>query len=210
MQPYDNFKYYFPPRPEIKSPQSGLPTYERMGFWATPKLNGSCAILFLGTDKLRFMNRHQNTFSRELIPKEDLAALHRGSGPMVLCGEYMNKSKKDANGKTFNGCLVLFDILVHKGQYLTGTTYEERQELLESLFPSSNYDKWIDQVSKNVYKVKNFKSNFVALYNEIVEIDMYEGWVLKKPTALLEMGLRPLNNNGWQIKIRKATKNYSY
>lgn len=216
MQPYDNFRYYFPPRPEVKSPQSGLSTYERMGFWGSPKLNGSCSMLYtnssLYTDSahMKFMGRHQDTFAREIIPREDLAALHKGSGWQILVGEYMNKSKKDANGKTFNGCLVLFDILVHKGQYLTGTTYEERQELLEFLFPSSNYDKWIDQVSKNVYKVKNFKSNFVALYNEIVEIDMYEGWVLKKPTALLEMGLRPLNNTGWQIKIRKSTKNYSY
>lgn len=216
MQPYNDFRYYFPPRPEVKSPTSGLATYERMGFIGQPKLNGSCSELFtnssLHTDSshMRFMGRHQETFARELIPREDLAALHKGQGWQVLVGEYMNKSKKDGNGKTFNGCLVLFDILVHKGQYLTGTNFLERQELLDTLFPTSPYDKWIDQVSKNVYRVKNFKSNFVILYNEIVQIDMYEGWVLKRPSGILEAGLRPGNNTGWQLKIRKPTKNYSY
>lgn len=216
MQPYNNFRYYFPPRPEIKSPQNRLPIYEKMGFWGSPKLNGSCSMLYtnssLYTDSahMKFMGRHQNTFAHEIIPKEDLVALHKSSGWQVLVGEYMNKSKKDANGKIFNGYLVLFDILVYNSKYLTGTTYQERQELLETLFPSFKYDKWIDQVSKNVYKVKNFKSGFVALYNEIIEIDMYEGLVFKRPQGILEMGLREINNTGWQVKIRKPTKNYTY
>lgn len=29
---YNSFRYYYPPRPEVKSPPSGLDTYERMGF----------------------------------------------------------------------------------------------------------------------------------------------------------------------------------
>lgn len=210
MQSYSDMRYIFPPRPEIKTPVSGLPTYERMGFIGQPKLNGSCAELYLGMDRMKFMNRHQASFARNLIPEEDLLRLHRGSGPMVLCGEYMNKSKRDGNGQLFNGCLVLFDILVYNGQYLTGTSFLERLALLDSLFPTTPYDKWIDQVSKNVYRVKSFESGFSELYKEIVQIDMYEGWVLKKPGGILEAGFRPANNMGWQLKARKPTKNYSY
>lgn len=47
MVPYNSYRYLYPPRPEIKSPQSGLKTYERMGFIAQPKLNGSCSLTFL-------------------------------------------------------------------------------------------------------------------------------------------------------------------
>jgi ATP-dependent DNA ligase len=129
---------------------------------------------------------------------------------MVVTGEYMNKSKKDGNGKTFDGCLVLFDILVHKGQYLTGTSFLERAELLDSLFPGVEHDGYIYKVSENIYRVKNFTTNLKAVYDEISRIDMYEGLVCKKPTGILEDGLRAANNVGWQIKARKETKNYTY
>lgn len=197
---YDSFRYYFPPRPIIKSLVSGLDTYERMGFIGQPKLNGSCAMLYTGLTEMRFMNRHNENFSRNLIPNEDLLKLHRGSGPMILCGD----------GKIFNGCFVLFDILVHKGIYLTGTTFLQRQELLETLFPGNSYDSYLFEVSKNVYRVKNFTSGFKTIYNKIITIDIYEGFVCKKGTGILEAGYRPNNNQEWQVKIRKSTKNYSY
>ena len=210
MEAYTNYRYLYPPRPEIKSPQSGLKTYERMGFIAQPKLNGSCSLLFTDSLSHKLMNRHQESFARELIPKEDLMRLHRGSGYQVLVGEYMNKSKKDSKGKLFNGCIVLFDILVHNGQYLTGTTFEERQELLASLYPGNSYDDYLYSVSDNVYRVKNFKADFESNYKAITKTDMYEGFVLKRPSGILEYGFRPANNTGWQLKIRKPTKNYSF
>lgn len=210
-QPYSSYRYFFPPRPEVKSPQSGLTTYERMGFVGQPKLNGSCAELYTnGSTDIKLMNRHQESFVRQLIPPQDLLALHKSNGYQVLVGEYMNKSKKDGKGNLFNGCLVLFDILVHNGQYLTGTKFMERQELMASLFPGNDYDNYLTQVSNNVFKVKNFKTGFVPLYNEIVKIDMYEGLVLKRPDGILEAGFRPANNTGWMVKIRKETKNYTY
>jgi hypothetical protein len=39
---------------------------------------------------------------------------------------------------------------------------------------------------------------------------MYEGLVMKRPTGTLETGMREANNTGWQVKVRKATKNYEY
>lgn len=209
MITYENFRYYYPPRPSIKSPSSGLDTYERMGFIGQPKLNGSCSVLFLNGSDTRLMNRHGGSFSRNLIPTEDLQRLHRGSGYTMLCGEYMNKSKKDSRGRLFNGCIVLFDIMVHKGQYLTGTSFLERQILMDQLFPGKDYDDYLYEVSNNVYRVKNFTKNFKSTYNEIIKVDMYEGLVCKKPQGILEAGYRPNNNQGWMVKIRKSTKNYT-
>jgi hypothetical protein len=48
------------------------------------------------------------------------------------------------------------------------------------------------------------------LYNDLVEIDMIEGLVLKRKSARLEAGTSELNNVKSQIKCRKATKNYRY
>jgi hypothetical protein len=210
FRPYNDFRYIYPPRPEIKTPPKAIPIYERMGFWGTPKLNGSNGMSFIKPGTTKVMGRHNDSFSRQIVPHEDFQRLHRGSGWMVLNGEYMNKSKRDGNGVIFNANFVIFDILVYNGKYLIGSTYEERQELLDSLYNLSPFDPWIDKVSNNIYRVKNFKSGFLDKYDEIIQIDMYEGWVLKKPKGKLETGFRYGNNTGWQLKARKSTKNYSY
>lgn len=207
---YDRFRPLFPPRPEIKTPPSSIDTYERMGFWGQPKMNGSCAVLYTNGTEMKFMNRHLEPFARNIIPIEDLMRLHKGVGYQVLVGEYLNKSKKDAHGRTFNGCLVIFDIIVSKGQYLTGSTMESRQELLDNLFHCETYNKYLDKVSNNIYRVKNFRTNLKELFYEVTKIDVFEGWVLKNPKGILETGYRPLNNAGWQLKTRKACKLYSY
>lgn len=210
-----SFKYIYPPRAETKSPPSGLKTYERMGFIAQPKLNGSCGVLFLdGLGTARLMGRHNNDFARVTIDKGDLKSLHRGAGYMVLVGEYMNKSQKDGNKKPFNDVFVIFDIIVYNGKQLIGTTFLERQELIETLYPSYGYDKhfddYIQYVSPSVYRVNNFTTGFDSLFGKIVSTQMYEGFVLKRPDGKLENGLREANNTGWQLKIRKPTKNYKY
>lgn len=210
MKDYDSMKYIYPPRPSTVAPPSGLKTYERMGFVAQPKMNGSCAVLFLDGTTARSMGRHNNTFAREIISKENLKTLHRGAGWMVVVGEYMNKSQKNSKGKPFTG-FVVFDILVHNGKHLLGTTFLERQKLLDTLFPLGNsYDDYIDEVGTSAYRVKNIASNFVESWNRITRTQMYEGFVLKRPDGILENGFREANNTGWQLKIRKPTKNYKY
>jgi hypothetical protein len=209
--PFDKFRYIYPPRPETKAPPSGLKTYEQMGFIGQPKLNGSYGETYTDGSSLRFMGRHDNTFSSQLIKSEHLKSLHRGRGWTVLCGEYMNKSKKDGKGRTFNAVYVIFDIIVYNGQHLVGTTFLERQELLEELYPYKEpFDEFISLVSPSVYRVHNFESEFDNLYKKMIKVDMYEGFVLKRPTGILENGVRMGNNQGWQLKIRKATANYSY
>jgi len=208
---YLEYKYIYPPRPETKSPSSGLKTFEKMGFIAQAKLNGSCAILFTDGSAVRLMGRHADTFSRELIPDSHLAKLHRNSGWTVLVGEYMNKSQRDGKGKLFNATFVIHDILVHESLYLLGKTLAERQQLLDTLYPeTAPFDKFIHQVGDSTYRIKNHTQDLDALWKEVTKVEMYEGFVLKRPDAPLDQGFRPNNNSGWQLKIRKPTKNYSY
>lgn len=211
MRDYNDFRYIYPPRPETKSPPSGLATYERMGYIAQPKLNGSCAVVFVGDKGTKMMGRHNNTFARELIDKGHLQNLQRGAGYTVIVGEYMNKSQKDGKRKLFNGCFVIFDILVHNGKHLVNSSFEERQDLLDKLYGDGEaYDEYVNYISPSVFRVRNFSSNFVTLFNKITSVEMYEGFVLKRPNGKLENGTREANNTGWQLKIRKPTKNYKY
>lgn len=183
-----------------------------MEFIAQPKLNGSCGVLFLdGMGTARLMGRHNNDFTRVIIPKEHLQALHRGAGWMVLVGEYMNKSQKDSKNKLFNATFVIFDIIVYNGRHLIGSTFQERQDILDTIYPNREaFDEYISYISPSTYRVNNFLSGFDSLFKNIINTQMYEGFVLKRPSGILENGLREANNTGWQLKIRKPNKNYSY
>jgi ATP-dependent DNA ligase len=144
------------------------------------------------------------------MSNNEFLSLYRGNGWFVLNGEYMNKSKINQKGNVFNQKLVIFDVLVYNGVQTIGMTFDERIELLNKLFVSTEYDGYINKISENVYIVKSFYQNFKNTYEKIVQIDMYEGWVLKKKGSKLKNGLSEKNNTDTQMKFRKPTKNYSY
>jgi ATP-dependent DNA ligase len=206
---YSEFKYIYPPRPALKAPRTTISKFEELGFIAQPKLNGSCGVLFTDGQKVIFMNRHKSPFSKYSIPQEELRNLHRGEGWMVLVGEHMNKGQKDGKKKLFNGKFVIFDILVYNGNHLVGTTFSERQELLNSLYETQPFDPWISQISNSVYRANNVE-NPEQNWSPLTETGMYEGYVFKKKDGKLDYGFNSGNNSGWQVKIRKPTKNYSY
>lgn len=215
---YESFQYLFPPRPQHKISLKTIATYDNGQYFAQPKLNGSNGMLFIDpSGKWTLWNRHNEKMTL-YNDKIQFGKLHRGNGWMVLNGEYMNKSKKDANGKTFNHKFIIFDILVYEGEILVGKTYEQRAELLEKLYPCQQfrisdtgveYDPYLCQTDvEDIYKAPNFMGGFADIYNKIVSIDMYEGLVIKRRTAPLEPLFREGNNSGYMVKIRKETKNY--
>lgn len=208
---YSSFVYIYPPRPERVAPPSFISKVKDT-HWGQPKLNGSYGIFATNGKEWHFMNRSKETFKNKLlITKEELLGLHRGKGWIYLCGEYMNKSQKGVDRKVFNGKFVIFDILVFENQWLTGTTFQSRQELLDMLYGTTKYDFWIEKITDNCFRALNFKGELLeAAWKKLVTVDMYEGMVFKRPEAELELSVKSVNNAGWQFKVRKPTKNYSY
>lgn len=210
MIPYNKYRYIYPPRPEINLPSSELVKYDN-GLWVgQPKLNGSNITIFTNGTELYICNRHNGPLSNVKMTDQEFLSLHRGKSWFVLNGEYMNKAKINSKNEAFNHKLVIFDVLVYNGVQTIGMSFDERIKLLNNLFKSSEYDGYINKISNNVYIVKSFYENFDTIYQKIVQIDMYEGWVLKKRTSKLKNGLSEKNNTDSQMKFRKPTKNYSY
>ena len=120
----------------------------------------------------------------------------------------------------FNHKFIIWDILVWKGQYLIGQTFEQRLVLLHALFGTSRAfvtGKGITMFEHlhatgvdDVLMAPSYENYFKALYDEIVHTDLYEGLILKKAAAKLELGYREKNNSSWQVKARKPTKNYQF
>lgn len=209
---YTKYTYLYPPRPKNAINPEELDFWDNGTLIGQPKLNGSNSSIYTNGEEFIVMNRHKQRLTNFKITKEELSEIYRGDGEwMILNCEYMNKSKSDENGKVFNHKLVIFDILAYNGEYLLGSTFSERVELLDRIYGRKESEKdYLYSISSNVYRVKSYDSGFKNLFDNLTPIDMLEGLVMKRSNAKLEAGLTESNNIRSQIKCRKATKNYKY
>jgi len=212
MPKYINYRYLYPPRPKNAISPNDLTFWDNNSLLAQPKLNGSNCLIFTNGVKVIVMNRHNQRLTNFRLTDEEVKSLYRGNGGwMILNGEYLNKNKMDETGQPFNHKFVIFDILCFDGDYLVGKTFEERVQLLDTLYDQRNCEKeYLFGISENVYRVKSYLSGFNDLYNKLTPIDMIEGLVMKRKNARLEIGSSEMNNVKSQIKCRKSTKNYKY
>lgn len=218
---YDKYLYLFPPRPEQTTKHTQLHRYDNGEYVAQPKYNGDCCDIFMNETTLIVMNRHNGVITTD-YRNIDFRAMYNGIGGkgwVVLCGEFLNKNKKGEDGNPFNIKFVIWDILVYNNKYFIGSITDERLLFLEHLFPCTKMSVGDDGMLsykhicctkyKNIYKSPCYYDNFEALYNDIVNTDLYEGLVIKRRKGVLSYGLSEKNNNTWQIKCRKPTKNYT-
>ena len=216
---YEKYRYLYPPRPIQTTHFTELSKYDNGKYIIQPKYNGTCCVVFISKDSVKVMTRH-NTPITTSYSHIDFQGLHSGEGWMVLCGEFLNKNKQGEDGKPFNLKFIIWDILVYNSEYLIGSTIVQRLELLEKLFPCIRMMVEKDKMKTlahvcftkydNVYKAPTYIGDFEPLYQEIVDTDLYEGLVMKRKDAKLTFGFNEKNNNEWQIKCRKPTKNYDF
>lgn len=207
---YDEYKYLYPPRPELKITPDSISTYDNRRFLAQPKLNGSCCELFVKRNDVIQKGRHNNTLTRFNIENNEMLRVFGSNKWNVIVGEYMNKSKRDEHGSLFNDKFVIFDQLVFDGEYVLGTTYKYRVDVMSEMYEPIDETDYLYKISDNIYMVKSFYTDFRILWNNIVKTDMYEGLVMKSLNGKLVPGYREKNNNMTQVKVRKSTKNYEY
>ncbi len=210
---YNTYQYIYPPRPEQKLPARHLPMFDNGTYIAEPKLDGDCAVVFTNGLQTEIRKRGGEKFSKPIPELEATAeSLHKGQGWMVVVGEFMAKGKKSAGNVNFNGNLVLFDILVYNGVHLSEYSFEERHDLLRDLFSTKmDHDDFIEKGNiAKTFVVKALKAGFKEAYDKLESVDMYEGLVLKKSDAKLELGVTEKNNVDTQIKFRKPKKNYQF
>jgi ATP-dependent DNA ligase len=212
MPKYINYRYIFPPRPKNAISPDDLNFWDNGTLICQPKLNGSNCLIFTNGHKIIVMNRHNQRLTNFQLTDAEVKNLYRGNGGwMILNGEYLNKSKSDETGQAFNHKFVIFDILCYDGDYLVGKTFEERVNLLDTLYDQVDSEKdYLYSISTNVYRVKSYRDGFKEFFDKYTPIDMIEGVVMKRCNAKLEVGSSELNNSKSQIKCRKSTKNYKY
>lgn len=207
---YNEPKFLYPPRPERRVLPGLLGFYEKRGYWAQIKKNGTCSILGVGPNgEIYAQNRHGEDHRLWKPSEESLQPFKTiANGKWyVFVVEVI-----DAKTQYIKDSIYVHDVIVYNGKILEGTTFAKRQELLQKIFPNRSkgglgYEKITDKVWLAVLIKGGFKDIFD---NDIEDPKVDEGLVLKDPNAKLEPMWREGTNSKWQVKCRKPHKNYGY
>lgn len=216
---YDSYRYLYPPRAENKIHPADIGKYDNGEFFGQVKYNGDCCVVAIHGDDIVIRNRHNQPKDHvhESIDFKSLSGICNGW--LVVAGEMLDKAKKDEHGQIIKG-FVIWDLLVFNGCYLLTSTVRQRIDMLDNTFKVSGmmvgadgikqYDHLLFTEHSGIYRAPTYSKDFVALYNDLVKTDLYEGIVLKKKDSKLEVGFNSKNNNSWQLKCRKPSRIYKF
>ena len=201
---YQEYQYLYPPRPERKVPPSTIGFYEKRGYLAQVKKNGTCTVIFARGDQVIFKTRH-NDDHKAWTPKLEHVKFFQSNSTSwsVFVGELLHSKTPHIKDQ-----LYLFDLIVDQGEQLVGSTFLERQKLLYAKYPNGTYEGDQQRVHQYVSLAVNFASNFNDVWSRLKVED--EGLVFKKLTGKLEACFKPSSNEGWQCKSRRPHANYSF
>ena len=216
---YTDYSYIWPPRPGSKQaiPPSMVASKEALGCWAQIKKQGTNNTLYVGPDRfVRPMNRHKaehKQWSPTAQTHMTFANLP-GTGWYVFSAELMHNKVSDPKLKNIN---YIHDILVMNGEYLVGTTFADRQKILEDLFPHTVMPMsgiGYRVIDPNTWLAINYlpgtlKGGFIGLFKSLTRPED-EGLVFKRPDAKLAICFRETANDHWQFKCRRPSKNVAY
>lgn len=199
----------YPPRPESAVTCDLIAMYEKEGWVGQYKKNGTCAVIGVGPDhSFQWMNRHRDNL--KWTPTERIAGMlweiFGSSKWTVLVGELLHSKVKDIRNK-----LYLFDYIVLEGEYQLGTTFREREKILQERFEpyveAESESHWL--ATDDVWLAKTQVIGLEAIFRSMNKPED-EGLVLKDPEGKLRDCERLKTNGHWQVKVRHPKANFPW
>lgn len=209
---YNDYGFLFPPRPETKIPQTSLGFYERRGWVAQVKKNGTNCVVYCKGDTVIFKQRHQTEDGkgldhRDWTPKAWHTDFFRGMSDKwnVFHAELIHSKTQSIKDHLF-----IHDILVSEGVHLVGSTLLDRHKLLHEKLMTVDAKEEDDlyRLGVGFSIARNLTHGFASVFKKLKPED--EGLVLKNPAARLEPCFTETANRKWQVKSRIPHKNYGF
>lgn len=207
---YSEWKYLYPPRAEHIITRDVIKMYEMRGWWGQYKKNGTSTTVTVDPQgNVRFMTRHAEPHKAWQCPTWLLASILERVPKNVwtmFVAELLHSKTPSIKDTLF-----IYDVVVYKSQHLVGTSFQERQKILNSIFPcegKEEYSHW--ELCAGVWRAKNLTQNLTEVFQAIEDPKVDEGLVLKNPKDVLDPGTQQKNNTRWQVKVRYPTKNYQF
>ena len=210
---FETYRHLWPPRPTKAVPPVMLGYFEKQGWVAQVKFNGTCNVLGVTPDRqIRATTRH-GTPHKLWIPDADSARAFQslpGKGWYVFVAHLIHSKVPGIRSVNY-----IHDLLVVDGELLYGKTYTYRLHVLTDLFtdqiePSDEQERRLSHlvIDRNTWLAKSHHHEFRKLFDAHKQIAGMEGLVLKNPWAELKACLRP--DATWQVQCRKPTKSYGF
>lgn len=207
---YESYRYLWPPRPDNAVPPELIGFYEKRGWVAQVKKNGTCTVIFAKGDEVIFKTRH-NDEHKAWTPLPEHRAFFAGRDEWNVYVAELLHSK----GPGIKNHLYLFDMLVRDGEPLIGSTLMERQAILCERFPSpaipfisaTRFGTGARPITPHVSHATPIASPSIV-WSSLGDLD--EGLVFKDPRARLAPCIAQTSNASWQVKIRRPHKNFSF
>ena len=205
---YTEYRYLFPPRPEKPVHRTQLGFFQKQGWHAQKKKNGTCTVIFARGDQVIFKTRHNASGKGDdhklWTPQDDHIHFFRGStGWNVFTAELLHS--KVADGPKHQ--LYIFDQLVKNGVSLVGTKFGDRIADLHATYKGRNEGD-LTRVAPRISIANSIDSGFVKVFDTLNKED--EGLVLKDPNARLKECFKMDSNKSWQVKCRLPFGNGSF
>jgi hypothetical protein len=128
-------RYIYPPRPMKEAiPFSQVKIYSQYGWVGQVKYNDKRTEISVSDNGVEIFNRHNSThktFTLSAALREELLTVFRDIlGLDVSNWSYLDGGILDGKNKHISGLFVIWDILVREGDWLVGSTYQERYNWL--------------------------------------------------------------------------------
>lgn len=129
---YNKFIYVYPPRPKLYS-STDLDFFGK-NYVAQLKLNDTRNVIFIHPDgKIEFRTRHKEPHKAYTRPHPKLIEALQGLGLPKGAFHVLDSLLLHSKTKHVKDTVCLMDILVYNGEYLLGSTFEEREKLLKQV-----------------------------------------------------------------------------
>lgn len=203
---YTTYRFLYPPRPEIAIGPEAFHRYST--WWIQAKKNGTGNCIAVSPDRQLVTMRRDRRPHRAWQPSEATRQAFLtlpGNGWFYFVAELLHSKVPGLRHINY-----LHDILVFDGEYLVGTTYAARQQLLLDLFhPTirtlSDSHHVIDPYTWLAINHIGDPATIFASFTAPED----EGIVFKDPQAKLRHCSVPTANWRWQRKSRRSSKAYA-
>jgi hypothetical protein len=202
---YDTYKYIFPPRSNMSIPSTMLATFEKRGWIAQVKKNGTNSVIFVSPEREVFAKgRHNNDHKLWEFDDNTRKPFIKlpGKNWWVFNAELLHSKTKNVKNTNY-----IFDVLVADGKYLVGTTYLQRFDILLETFKSFKHEWGYKAIDDSTFLAHNMTNDFIGAFKSL-NTDEDEGLMLKNPSGLLT--LQSGTNASWMVKCRRGHKNFGF
>jgi ATP-dependent DNA ligase len=226
-------RYLYPPRPNegsIAFEDTG--DLARYGYQAQLKYNDKRLLISINNGDITLFNRHNSVHKTYQAPadlRREILQVCAILGLDLGDWQYIDGGLLHGKHRFFSNTIVIWDILVRNGEWLRGTTYQERYQWLLGKIPNpqpyvveiggKKFDIGI-KITDHIF-IPHMTDDYEAVWKLVHEINEAAGWknegepllegiVLKRPGGKLAPGFKPQNNADWQTRCRIETGRHRF